>query len=109
MIRHDSKDINPYILSDEAHFQVTRSHYVIDEGHYRDLQRKRLESNKKIMDFAASLGVDFVIPQPDVEGTMKRIAAQQLYLENREYYDACVDKVLAVCPAPMILEYLKSL
>lgn len=109
MIRLDSKDINPYILSDDAHFQVHKSHYVLDEGRYRDLQKKRIESNKKVLDLAKRLGVDFEIPQPDVEGTMRKIAAKQLYAENKEYYDECLEKVFAVCPVPMVLDYLKNL
>lgn len=109
MIRKDSTEINPYILSDETHHQVHRSHYVLGESRYRNLQDKRIESNNKIKEYAASLGVEFEIPQPDVQGILDKMEAMRIYNSNRAKYDAALEEVFAKCPPEMVIAYIDGL
>lgn len=109
MIRKDSSEINPFILSDEAHHQVHKSHYVLGETRYRDLQDKRKAANQKVLELAAKLGVDFKIPEPDVEGILEHIELMKIYNENRQQYDEALSKVFAKCPPEMVIAYLDNI
>lgn len=109
MVRMDSKDINPYILNDDTNYKVNKSHYVIDEGQYRELHRKRTEAMQQVQALADRLGVDFTIPEPDVDGSLHKLKMYKEYMSNKEMYDEAFEQIFAICTPEMVLEYLKKL
>jgi hypothetical protein len=108
MKRPDSSEINAYILDEETHFKVNKSHFTLGERKLREMHDRNAARLQKVKDLAASLGVEYTPCLPTAESIIERTELIQKYHENKEFYDNILGQVLSVCTPEEVLQFISE-
>lgn len=106
MRKQDSSDINAYILDEDTHYKVNKSHFTLGERNIRDMQQRHQDRLKKVQELAEQLGVDYKPCLPSSDEVIKHTELVQKYYQNKELYDSVLGEVLSVCTPEEVTKYI---
>lgn len=106
MKKQDSSDINAYILDEDTHYKVNKSHFTLGERNIRDMHQRHQERLKKVQDLAKQLGVEYEPCLPSAAEVINHTELVQKYYQNKELYDSVLGEVLSVCTPEEVLKFI---
>lgn len=108
MKKQDSLDINPYILDEDTHYKVNKSHFTLGERNIRDMQQRHQDRLDKVKRLAKELGVEYTPTLPTPDEVMHHMQLVKNYQENKELYDSVLGQVLSVCTPEEVVEFINA-
>lgn len=106
MKKQDSSDINAYILDEDTHYKVNKSHFTLGERNIRDMQQRHQDRLKKVKELAEQLGVPYEPCLPSADEVIHRSELVQKYYQNKELYDSVLGKILTICTPEDVVKYI---
>lgn len=109
LIKSDSSDINPYILDEDTRYKLNKTHYVLGENRYRDLQNRHHDRLARVQKLAEELGVEITpVKLPSPADVINHLELVNEYRKNKEVYDEAFRKVYEVCTEEQLLAFLEQ-
>lgn len=106
MKKQDSSDINAYILDEDTHYKVNKSHFTLGERNIRDMQQRHQDRLRKVKELAEQLGVQYEPCLPAPEEVINKTELVQKYYQNKELYDSVLGEVLTVCTPEDVMKFI---